>query len=30
MERAIYLSVDKEVKIFPNLMAEVGVFVIHK
>jgi methionine biosynthesis protein MetW len=30
VERAIYLNADKEVHTFPNLMAEVGVFVIHK
>jgi methionine biosynthesis protein MetW len=30
VERAIYLNGDKEVNRFPNLMAEVGVFVIRK
>ena len=30
VERAIYLSGDSEVKLFPNLMAEVGVFLIRK
>jgi len=30
VERAIYLSRDKEVRSFPNLMAEIGVFVIRK
>jgi methionine biosynthesis protein MetW len=30
VERAIYLSGDTEVTLFPNLMAEVGVFLIRK
>ena len=30
VERAIYLSGDAEVTMFPNLMAEVGVFLIRK
>jgi len=30
VERAIYLSGDTSVRIFPNLMAEVGVFVVRK
>ena len=30
VERAIYLSGDSEVNLFPNLMAEVGVFLIRK
>jgi methionine biosynthesis protein MetW len=30
VERAFYLSSDKEVRTLPNLMAEVGVFLIRK
>jgi methionine biosynthesis protein MetW len=30
VERAIYLSRDKKVSLFPNLMAEVAVFLIRK
>lgn len=30
VERAIYLSRDVEVKLLPNLLAEIGVFVIRK
>jgi methionine biosynthesis protein MetW len=30
VERAIYLSGDAEVTLFPNLMAEIGVFLIRK
>jgi methionine biosynthesis protein MetW len=30
VERSIYLSADKEVQTFPNLMAEVAVFLIRK
>ena len=30
VERAIYVSRDKKVRLFPNLMAEVAVFLIRK
>lgn len=30
VERAFYLSGDKEVRVLPNLLAEVGVFLIRK